>query len=579
MLQLARRSVEHCGGPGRVVTPGKVALVTTYKHSRHGPSALPLQLYLTTSLPPQQLARQLQYDGNVSDVCRVQFIQNVSHHPIPHRFCSSPGHALTRLNSMKHKTYRRDVRRAWNISHSDDYRPHKRMRLQEDGLATSTQQPENDQENAIDLEDNLERAIRETSVAALSSSPSRKNSTIFSGESQEDDLASTITPPSSPPPVQSGALQLTPPNVKPRKPTFSFLDKSRKEKSKPLKRKHDASTARREDSEPLSEIHNNSSAPTRPSSSASAFTSINAPQRATPPTFPGLTKQPSQPFTQTRLDFGQSLAPVTCPAPDCAMTYTPSSEADTTLHNMYHSRHSQGIELGKPFLKSAMKWCYEVPSIPGSVVVVDRKISLPSRKIVQKVLEVVNRELGSVDISEEELWSQRPVPGDTDESRKCDRYKAFLHVIDGRCVAIALAERIAKSYRVLPRLTSGDTSNKMDLDTNTGGAPAAPTQPENPQYPTPSPREHHNDIIALSQETHPAVVGVSRIWTSRAFRRKGIANNLLDCVVNQFIYGMEIKREEVAFTQPTQMGRGLAASWFEDEDKQGMGGWGVYLED
>ena len=464
------------------------------------------------------------------------------------------------------RQYTRNVRRAWD---GEDYRPPKRMRIQEDSRGNEIQEPGSNQENILDIEDNLERAIRETSVAALSSSPSRKNSTVFSGESQEDDAPSTITPPSSPPPVS--ALVLTPPNNKPRKPTFSFLEKSKKDKLKvqSLKRKYDASSERRELSEPLSEIHNSSA---RAQSNAPSIASTNGATR--PPTFPGLVKPPTPTMTQTRLDFGQSLAPVTCPAQDCAMTYTPSSEADATLHNMYHNRHSDGIDLGKPFLKSAMKWCYEVPTIPGSVVVVDRKISLPSRKTVHRVLEVVNRELGSVDISEEELWSQRPVPGETDESRKCDRYKAFLHVINGKCVAIALAERISQAYRVLPASANrgSDGLQKMDLDTNTNGAPP------NPQYPTPSPPlEHH--ALTLSREKHAAVVGVSRIWTSKAFRRKGIANNLLDCVVNQFIYGMEIKRNEVAFSQPTDLGRSLAASWYEDEEHKGEGGWGVYIED
>ena len=465
------------------------------------------------------------------------------------------------------RQYTRNVRRAWD---GEDYRPPKRMRLQDDSAHLASRPPIPNQENLVDVEDNLERAIRETSVAAFSSSPSRKNSTVFSGESQADDGSSTTTPPSSPPP--QSILQLTPPNVKPRKPTFSFLDKSKKEKPKPqsLKRKHDASTSTRDASEPLSEIHNSS---TRALSSAPSVQSLPSVQ----PTFPGLIKTAvPQNLTQTRLDFGQSLAPITCPASDCGMTYTPSSELDTALHNMYHNRHSSGIELGRPFLKSAMKWCYEVPNIPGSVVVVDRKISLPSRKVVQKVLEVVNKELGSVDIGEEELWSQRCVPGDPDDARKRDRYKAFLHVIEGRCVGIALAERISRCHRVVSP-ASNEAGGKMSLNGNDSRHPQdhdqnqSQAEKQNPQYPTSSPVHH---ALTLSKETYPAVVGVSRIWTSKTFRRRGIANNLLDCVMNQFIYGMEIAREEVAFSQPTDAGAGLARSWFEEDQ-----GWCVYVEE
>ncbi len=159
------------------------------------------------------------------------------------------------------RTYSRNVRRAWD---GEDYRPPKRQRLEDAWNAhsfTSGGYNENATTKPVDLEDSLERAIRETSVAALSSSPSRKNSTVFSAELQEDDLgSSTITPPSSPPPV----LQLTPPRIKAYKPNFSAIDKSKKEKKdlKNAKRKRDAQSlglsaeTTRHDSEPLSEIFN-----------------------------------------------------------------------------------------------------------------------------------------------------------------------------------------------------------------------------------------------------------------------------------------------------------------------------------
>jgi N-acetyltransferase len=430
---------------------------------------------------------------------------------------------------------------------------------------------------AIDLEDGLERAIRETSVAAFSSSPSRKNSTIFSLESHDDDAMSALTPPSSPPPPTQ--LQITPPNVKARKPTFSFLEKQKKDKDKAksqanlLKRKHDASNvSRREDSEPLSEIHNSSRAySTAPSSS---FTSINNNDqtRATAPPADSVSAprpvQPPRPLVQSVLDFGQSFQPITCAA--CNMTYSPTVQADTQLHTMYHNRHSSGIELGKAFLKSAMKWCYEVPLIPGSVVVVDRKLSAPSRKVVAQVLEVVNKELGSVDISEEELWSQRPIPGDTDpDAKKADRYKVFLHVIDGKCVGVCLAERISRAFKAIPipQKPTQSTNDNKEQPTTT----KEPTQIDHPPTPTSTSNPDSDTIpqITLSQDSYPAVVGVSRIWTSRSFRRKGIANNLLECVMNQFIYGMEIARTEVAFSQPTEMGRALAKSWFAGGESDG----------
>lgn len=484
------------------------------------------------------------------------------------------------------RTYGRNVRRAWD---GEDYRAPKRQRL-DTGFgsnAFSSINGPHHNENATelyDLEDNLERAIRETSVAAMSSSPSRKNSMVFSmHESQEEhDATNTITPPSSPP----SALQVTPPNVKVHKPAFSFLEKKQKEKEKAKNKAakyktnlqaNNASGPAREISEPLSEIHNSRS---------------RAPSHPTPSVQPEPQPKPSlsRSLTQTVLDFGQSLQPVTCT--QCQMSYTPSVAEDAQLHTMFHNRHSQGIELGKPFLKSAMKWCYEVPHIPGSVVVVDRKISLPGRRVVQRVLEVVNKELGSVDISETDLWSQKSLDeGETDEHfKKVDRYKVFLHVVDGRCVGVCLAERISKSYRVMASTSSvklpsiankaSTTDEKEASDDDPATSIPTPTSsspnlfvPENEAASASGSNSASSADLDLATEPSSAVVGVSRIWTSAKFRRKGIAQNLLECVATQFIYGLEIEKDEVAFSQPTEMGVRLARGWFGAEN-----GWGVYME-
>ena len=497
------------------------------------------------------------------------------------------------------RQHSRNVRRAWD---NVDYRPPKRIRLENESSDAPSLQPHN-KENTImpeDIEDNLERAIRETSVAALSSSPSRKNSTVFSLESQEDDGTSTITPPSSPPPQ----LQITPPNVKPRKPTFSILEKQKKEKAKKesLKRKADALSSLPtrvipnlclKSSTPHALSHQYLPPRSPPSIQFTRVSLAAASASPLPPAEKATTTRPPPPNPQTLvqsvLDFGQSMQPTTCT--QCAMTFMPSVPEDKTLHDMFHNRHSAGIELGKPFLKSAMKWCYEVPNIAGAVVVVDRKISLPGRKIVQRVLEVVNKELGSVDIKEEELWNQRPLPGE-DEGKKCDRYKAFLHVVDGRCVGICLAERVNRAYRVLPEsderpeqmplnsATERKDVEVMDSDTTPRANQVSETKTEDApkaipaSMPSPPMSSAPSSSVAASQVPVPAVVGVSRIWTSRAFRRKGIAHNLLDCVVNQFIYGMEIEKAEVAFSQPTESGVALARGWFGEDS-----GWCVYTED
>ena len=459
------------------------------------------------------------------------------------------------------RTYQRNVRRAWD---GDEYHAPKRQRVEEPNYSSF---PANENQPILDIEDNLERAIRETSVAALSSSPSRKNSTVFSYGTREAYEPITLTPPSSPPPI----LDITPPVIKQRKPTFSSLDKKKqKENQKNLKRKRDEPDIHEcDESAPLSEIMNSSthtSAVAVPTMQQNEFQPVQLPK----PT-PSINRQ----MTQSVLDFGQTNTPVTCG--QCQMSYTPSAAEDVKLHSMYHNRHKDGIELDKAFMKSAMKWCYEVPNIPGSVVVVDRKISLPARRTVQKVLEVVNRELGSIEIPETELWGQKSLDGELDDTnaKKVDCYKVFLHVINGKCVAVCLAERISKAYKVKttsipikPSEKAQASDPERDLDGKDDPALLTPTSSATPQTQLSSSADLQIEDIARD-----VLVGVSRIWTSKTFRKRGIANNLLDCVLTQFIYGLDIEKEQVAFSQPTDVGAALAKSWFEAE-----AGWNVYKE-
>lgn len=467
------------------------------------------------------------------------------------------------------RTYNRNVRRVWD---GDNYHAPKRLKL--DTPRRVSQPVANENANHLLVEDNLQRAIRETSVVALSSSPSRKNSTVFSFEHDVHEPV-TLTPPSSPPPL----LDITPPAIKSRRPTFSALEKKKqkeKEKLKKAKRKRDDDEMGiREHSDPLSEILNSSSRVSVP------------PFHGFEPVQP-LSRTPAPPkvLTQTVLDFGQSNVPISCS--QCQMSYQPSVVEDAKLHDMYHNRHKDGIELDKAFTKSAMKWGYEVPGIPGSVVVVDRKISFPARRTVQKVLEVVNRELGSVEIPEAELWGQKTLEGDTDDSKKVDCYKVFLHVLNNKCVAVCLAERISKAYKVksanVPERTTDPLATTItpppppppppaaekDLPNNSkeDSALLTPTSSSAPQPHFPSSAD-----LELESDATSVVVGVSRIWVSKGFRRKGIANNLLDCVTTQFIYGLDIDKEEVAFSQPTDLGASLARAWFGDGR-----GWRVYRE-
>jgi N-acetyltransferase len=71
----------------------------------------------------------------------------------------------------------------------------------------------------------------------------------------------------------------------------------------------------------------------------------------------------------------------------------------------------------------------------------------------------------------------------------------------------------------------------------------------------------------------PTSLGVSRIFVSSSYRRQGIAHHLLNQAARTFLRGCELDPEdgEIAFSQPTAMGRAVMESW-------GRGGIRVYEE-
>ena len=364
-------------------------------------------------------------------------------------------------------------------------------------------------DDSDDAETSLQYAIRESSTAVLSS-PSRRNSVIYSEETPEaeEEEEEEEDRLSTPPSSPPPPPRLTPPPVSTRKPTFSFLKRKR------------SSPKDLGNGSPLTEVNSNS-----------VRSSTDPPSKKPQP----------PPLRQMQLDLG-TVVRKTCAS--CGMEYVPSNAEDTELHRKYHDRNSAGIDLGKAFVKAnASRWVYEAARFDeGYVVIVDRKSSPAAKSQAKKVLEVVNRELSAPKIEDPVLWGPAEPPKrlrKNGRKEETDRFKVFLHMKESKCVGLCLTERIWEARPVkLP-----------------------------PSHGRPS-----SSSITMGEETHPAIVGVSRIWTSGAWRRKGIAMDLLDCVVSNFIYGMDIPKDQIAFTQPTESGCRLAEAFFGSGEP-----WHVYI--
>ena len=409
----------------------------------------------------------------------------------------------------------------------EDLQPRKRVRMDvtgtiiEDEVYVSGQSARDDK-----------RKISSDEVQAPSStvpsSPLRSDRALFSDDTRYDDVGS-ISPLSSPPdssqpPQQPAELPSSAPAI--RKPAFAFVKR---------KRISDSDAPCGPLSEPLAEVAHN----------------IIKARRG----------RKKAPLRQMQIDLGGEVRR-SCKI--CGMEFIPSNKEDAALHEEFCAIGRQGVDIGQALLKD--KGITRLQTAEGSrkskefVVIVDRRSSGGARKQARRVLEIVNGELSASEIKDEELWGViHSAPAEPQSRRSTkraskteepevpgDRFKVFMYLVDAKCAGFCLAEKINTAHRV----ESSESGESRE-----------------PNYVPLS----KSSSISISAEADIALIGISRIWTSRMFRNKGIATMLLDCVRSNFFYGMEVPKDLVAFSQPTESGGRLAVRWFEAKD-----GWHVY---
>ncbi|CAD0106974.1 unnamed protein product [Aureobasidium uvarum] len=267
-----------------------------------------------------------------------------------------------------------------------------------------------------------------------------------------------------------------------------------------------------------------------------------------------------------QLNFGQSMRK-TCK--ECRMEYVPSAPEDDALHKKFHAQHVNGVAMDRDFL-TKVKSEKAVWHGPQGDFVISLSGSQDPKHWLKKaraVFDMATADLGAVDIPDEKLWgpqfaasSARNKAPDANEEKK-DRYKLYLYMDNGRCVGLCLAEGIEKAFKVVEREKKVEMT-KQGEQQETEGEKKAPNSAE----------MQSSELLSISQETDGAAIGISRIWTSRGSRKKGIARALLKCAAKTFLSKVTPK-EMVAFSQPTEMGTALARRWFGQEY-----GWHVYID-
>ncbi|KAI8356372.1 ESCO1/2 acetyl-transferase-domain-containing protein, partial [Mortierella sp. GBAus27b] len=162
--------------------------------------------------------------------------------------------------------------------------------------------------------------------------------------------------------------------------------------------------------------------------------------------------------------------------PQCGMPFVRGQPEDEQIHERYHRAIMGGIDY--PGYKNEVN--------------------------VKEVLQLVNKELGSVDFDPEQL----------------DSCKVFLY-ISGRkkVIGCAIAERIKQGFCIIPSATTD--ANAID----------------------------------------GTICGINRIWVSSHHRRRKIASRLLDAIRDRFIYACKLELSDLAFSQPTGDGKALARQY------------------
>lgn len=255
------------------------------------------------------------------------------------------------------------------------------------------------------------------------------------------------------------------------------------------------------------------------SSSPSQINCLNS----SPPSSPIRTKTPSAPskkrivkriktddkpppkLTQLHFNFNNSNSNRQ-QCKECGMNFQPTDPRDVDLHKKFHSRAFDGREWSKDFGKVV-----STMDNNDKIYRVDTSARATAKRAVEHLMRLVNTEL---DAPEENCgWRDATHKG-----------AAFVYVrkvgAKLRAVGIVVVEKtsIAKWMGVL----SGEL---------------------------------------ISNDQVPVLMGISRIYTARNFRMQNIAYKLLETARSSFIYGVEVKKSQVAWSQPSESGGKVADKW------------------
>ncbi|GER29009.1 N-acetyltransferase ESCO2 [Striga asiatica] len=247
-------------------------------------------------------------------------------------------------------------------------------------------------------------------------------------------------------------------------------------------------------------------------------------------------------YAQLHLEVGQSnFLWRTCTT--CSYKYAPGVEGDEKAHKTFHRNYTHGV----PFKGWRSERIIDAPE-KGRIILVQEGDPPSQQNKVQEVVQMMEMELG-------EGWIM---------DKHC---KVYLFISSQRVTGCLVTEPIKKAYRIVSSSKGEDrtVSAKRERKSSTAlqfGSVNLQREIVKRDSIERIPEEGSFDgMILREDEAVPAICGIRAIWVTPCNRRKHIASNLLDAARKSFCKGLILDHMEVAFSQPTSLGKALISSY------------------
>lgn len=294
---------------------------------------------------------------------------------------------------------------------------------------------------------------------------------------------------------------------------------------------------------------------------------------------------------------------------DCGMSYMPTYSMDVKLHAKFHSQSFDGRDwapewgtpVTMPDLKSSRAISSTAPTTRASttaraaapalsttksassasslhsytfdpdscIVKITPSSKIAEKRAAQDLINLVNTELSAP--PENPTWNSGPAGAGSayifisSKTRKAVAVLVVERVTRGRPMLAATSELLpdeeAETVSALAMESASESASesalglvkKPDLDSETATTTTTTTTTQA------NTNNHRPSELLLTR--FPVIMGVARIFTVKNYRRQGIGSVLLDAACKDFIYGLEIRKSQVAWSQPSASGAKLALAW------------------